>query len=313
VVGTGGKSHYAQLTPLANSEVRNSDTYGVLELMLHPAGYEWRFVAETGKTFTDSGTEPCNGSAADDQVPTAPADLTATAPGSNLVELRWTAASDNVGVTGYEIFRNGAPLATTTSAVTSYSDATVAGGTSYDYQVRARDSAGNVSVPSSTATVTTPAAASVLVFAPEADARVQEANPGTNYGSSYLRADGGSDPDVESHLRFSVNGISGPVQSARLRVHAYTGTADGPAVYGSNGAWSETSVTWSSRPGLLGAATDDKASIGTNTWVEYDVTPLVQANGTYGFALVTTSTDGVDIYSREATGLRPELMVTFGT
>jgi calcineurin-like phosphoesterase family protein len=313
VVGTGGKSHYAQITPVPNSEVRNSDTHGVLELTLHATGYEWRFAPESGKTFTDSGSDSCNGAAADGEAPTVPSNLTAAAPGSNLVELSWTAANDNVGVTGYEIHRNGALLTTTTSAVTSYSDGSVAGSTSYDYQVRARDAAGNVSAPSNSAAVTTPTGSAALGFAPEADARVQEANPSTNYGASYLRADGGSDPDVESHLRFSVSGISGAVQSAKLRVHAYTGTADGPAVYGTGNAWTETGVTWSSRPGRLGAATDDKGSIGTNTWVEYDVTPLVQGNGTYGFVLVTSSSDGVDIYSREANGLQPELMVTFGS
>jgi hypothetical protein len=40
VVGTGGKSHYEIESPLSNSEVHNDDTYGVLELTLHPEGYD---------------------------------------------------------------------------------------------------------------------------------------------------------------------------------------------------------------------------------------------------------------------------------
>ena len=40
VVGTGGKSHYKIESPLPNSEVHNDDTYGVLELTLHPEGYD---------------------------------------------------------------------------------------------------------------------------------------------------------------------------------------------------------------------------------------------------------------------------------
>ena len=61
VVGTGGRSHYGFDTPEANSEVRNDDTYGVLELTLRPASYDWRFVPVEGQTFTDSGTATCVG------------------------------------------------------------------------------------------------------------------------------------------------------------------------------------------------------------------------------------------------------------
>lgn len=61
VVGTGGKNHYDfTAPPLAGEVVRNSDTYGVLLLSLHPTGYDWRFVPEAGKTFTDSGSGSCH-------------------------------------------------------------------------------------------------------------------------------------------------------------------------------------------------------------------------------------------------------------
>ena len=61
VVGTGGESHYPILEPIANSEIHNDNTYGVLELTLHPKGYEWRFVPAGGWTFTDSGSGWCHG------------------------------------------------------------------------------------------------------------------------------------------------------------------------------------------------------------------------------------------------------------
>jgi hypothetical protein len=60
VVGTGGRSHYPILGPIANSEVYNDETYGVLKLTLRPEGYEWRFIAVDGETFTDSGNARCN-------------------------------------------------------------------------------------------------------------------------------------------------------------------------------------------------------------------------------------------------------------
>ena len=59
VVGSGGRSHYEFGPPIANSEVRNSDTYGVLKLALHSTGYDWEFIPQEGKTFTDSGSASC--------------------------------------------------------------------------------------------------------------------------------------------------------------------------------------------------------------------------------------------------------------
>lgn len=61
IVGTGGKnSHRALKRPDPNSEVRNADTYGVLKLTLHKESYDWQFVPESGKSFTDSGTGSCH-------------------------------------------------------------------------------------------------------------------------------------------------------------------------------------------------------------------------------------------------------------
>jgi len=61
VVGTGGRSHYGFGAIRANSEVRHSGTFGVLELTLYPTGYDWRFVPEPGKTFSDAGSGGCHG------------------------------------------------------------------------------------------------------------------------------------------------------------------------------------------------------------------------------------------------------------
>ena len=61
VVGSGGKnSHRAFRIPKPNSEVRNADTFGVLKLTLHPSSYDWEFMPEAGKTFTDSGKGSCH-------------------------------------------------------------------------------------------------------------------------------------------------------------------------------------------------------------------------------------------------------------
>ena len=61
IVGTGGRSQSAlAATPPTGSEQRNSGTFGVLKLTLHPTSYDWQFAPEAGKTFTDTGTQACH-------------------------------------------------------------------------------------------------------------------------------------------------------------------------------------------------------------------------------------------------------------
>jgi hypothetical protein len=60
VVGTGGKSYYPFGSPLPNSEIRNSGTFGVLKLTLRPRSYSWRFIPVAGKSFTDAGKASCH-------------------------------------------------------------------------------------------------------------------------------------------------------------------------------------------------------------------------------------------------------------
>jgi len=60
VVGTGGKNHRPFGEPKPNSEVRDATAFGVLKLTLKPNSYDWQFLPEAGKTFTDSGSGVCH-------------------------------------------------------------------------------------------------------------------------------------------------------------------------------------------------------------------------------------------------------------
>jgi hypothetical protein len=60
VVGTGGRSLNTFKSNLANTEVRNASTDGVLKLTPHPSGYDWEFVPVAGQTFRDIGSDSCN-------------------------------------------------------------------------------------------------------------------------------------------------------------------------------------------------------------------------------------------------------------
>ena len=89
----------------------------------------------------------------DSTPPSIPGTPTAQVGSSSEISLTWTASTDNVGITGYSIFRNGAFIATTTT--TNYQDATLAPLTTYTYTITARDAAGNESLPSTSVSATT--------------------------------------------------------------------------------------------------------------------------------------------------------------
>lgn len=93
------------------------------------------------------------GTGGDTQAPSAPTGLIGTAASSSQINLNWSASSDNVGVTGYDVYRNGTLLKSVTG--TSTSDTGLAASTTYSYYVKAKDAAGNVSVQSSTINATT--------------------------------------------------------------------------------------------------------------------------------------------------------------
>jgi acid phosphatase type 7 len=59
VAGTGGRSHDPLGFATDNSEVRNTNTYGVIKLTLTPGHYTWQFIPEEGKTFADAGSGVC--------------------------------------------------------------------------------------------------------------------------------------------------------------------------------------------------------------------------------------------------------------
>ena len=98
------------------------------------------------------------GTGLDNQPPTPTTLVSAVANGSGEVDLTWTASSDNVGVAGYQITRNGVAFTTVSAATLTYPDTSVAPSTSYTYSITAYDAAGNFSVPNNSIQVTTPAA-----------------------------------------------------------------------------------------------------------------------------------------------------------
>jgi len=97
--------------------------------------------------------------AADNEPPTTPARLRAVAMNANEIKLSWLKSSDNVGVTGYVIYRDRLMLTTVSGTATSFLDTGLAPSTGYVYSVQAVDAAGNASPQSNLTKAKTPAAA----------------------------------------------------------------------------------------------------------------------------------------------------------
>lgn len=104
--------------------------------------------AVSARTTNDTTVPPV-----DTTAPTAPSGLVASAVTQTSARISWTASTDNVGVTGYEIFNGTTSLGTSTT--TSFAATGLTAGTAYSITVKAKDAAGNVSAASTALSVTT--------------------------------------------------------------------------------------------------------------------------------------------------------------
>ncbi|MER7960114.1 discoidin domain-containing protein [Streptomyces sp. NPDC096030] len=104
-----------------------------------------------GNQSADSNTVTRTGETGDTQAPTVPANLALTEPGAGQIRLTWNASSDNVGVTGYEVYADNTLRGSVAGDVTTYTDTQPASAT-VTYHVRAKDAAGNRSANSNAVT-----------------------------------------------------------------------------------------------------------------------------------------------------------------
>lgn len=204
-------------------------------------------------------TDPDSGGA-DTQAPTVPTGLSASAVSSTQINLSWTASTDNVGVTGYKVFRNSSQIGT--SGSTSFSDTGLSPSTLYSYTVAAYDASGNTSAQSTSASATTQAAASSpgtvndlsvsvvsssvlsITFTQVDDGTGQPAkydvrisSPTISWGSASSVSQGtASTPLIGTSIGSSMTKtITGLLPSTQYQVQmiAYRGTLNVNAVYGS--------------------------------------------------------------------------------
>jgi hypothetical protein len=143
---------------------------------------------------------------------------------------------------------------------------------------------------------------------PVADSYVNETSPTTNYGSqTSLRTDGS--PILRSYLRFNVQGLSGNVTRATLRVFANTASSAGCSANSvANNTWSESTLNYNNAP-PVGGALGSSGSFGAGVWINVDVTAYITGNGTYNLALTPLGTTAISFASREAGTNAPQLVI----
>lgn len=220
VIGTGGKE-LRRLGPVkANSEVRSSNSFGVLKLTLHATSYDWQFVPVPGHTLADAGSASC-------------------------------------------------------------------------------------------VTPPPPPPSTMLALSPSADAYTVRNSPNTNFGTrSTLLVD--RSPEARAYFKFNVAGIgSKTVVSAMLRLYAVDPSEAGGRLHRvPSTSWTETTIRWNTQPAYRSTTIGSIGSVVSGTWYEIDVTSVVNVDGTYSFALESSSANGADYVSREGpVSQRPQLVI----
>lgn len=289
--------------------------------------------------MTSDGIRPQQGlvrfsTGADTGRPFAPDEAEANRTAGNDVKVSWRAGWDRDDRTlTYRVYRNGddEPVHTMTADSTfwdrptlSFTDDTVDSGTTYSYRITASDAGdANTSVPSDPVSVTTGGtpSESTLVVEPAADAYVNGAARTANYGPDHKVAVRG-DSAYETYLRFDLpaapDGMT--LTGARLTVHtsgdSFAGSGDAVQARPVTGAWSESSVTYATRPSLSSTVlgTLEKApQLQTDYSMTLDAGALTGSLGdTYDVALTSEGTDSLWLLASESGGSGvPRLTLTF--
>ncbi|MCG8605335.1 IPT/TIG domain-containing protein, partial [bacterium] len=194
-----------------------------------------------------------------------------------------------------------------------------------DTQLRAEVPAGALSGPirvtnaagtaSSTTDFTVSILQSSLVFTPTHDTFVRSNEVLRNNGaSSELRIRLASG-DFDAYLKFNVTGITRPMQMAKLRLSVIDGGSQGGDLYlvsnhyrGTTTPWEELGLVWNNAPPLANGVLASIGAAALGSTVEIDVTPVVNGDGIYSFAISNASSDAVKYDSKEG-AIAPELVI----
>ena len=290
------------MTPGLNpgpNPVVSASALGAVRLTLRPDRADFVATGTTGQL--DNGSVPCQSAGTDTVPPTKPVLATPVAsstPTGASVALSWTASTDDRGVAGYRVRRDGIAVSGDLPAATlTYTDTPLQPSTQYTYTVEAFDSFGNTAL-SDPQTVTTPGTGQVVIQAPGSatqDTYAAANSPAAKGSATTVKVSSSASTSGQqiTYLKFNVTGTSG-VGKATLMLNATsTSSAATATVYGvADTTWSESTMTYPLRPAIgAAAAAPPIAGIAAGQWKSWDVTDLVAGNGTVSLALQQTGTN----------------------
>jgi hypothetical protein len=298
------------------SSVASVDSLGAFQ---DATGASWFFDGQTiyvkapAETGTDTMVIAFAGTGPDLTPPTMPGTPSPMSVGTATATIGWTRSSDNVAVTRYEVSRDGTLVGSVPqpdSGDPSFTDGGLSPATTYSYVVTAFDAAGNSTASQPGSVTTLPGGGSATVTA-TADAKVVSSSPTTNYATTALRVD--ALPDVRSYVKFDTSTITGPVQSATLRIWATSSQSVGFDVFAvGDSSWTETGLTYATQPSgsISSTKLGSSGAVTAGTWKTVDVTALITAPGVYSVVLQTTSSTALALASREDAAHAPQLVLT---
>lgn len=192
----------------------------------------------------------------------------------------------------------------------SYASCTTGGPTPTPTSTGVPPTPTNTPLPPTPTNTPGPGTGSVTVN-PEADAFAIASRPNGNLGgAATLRID--ASPVTNSYLRFNVQGVTGAVTQATLRIYTQSTSTPGFNVHQvADTTWGELTLNGSNAP-ALGSVLNSTGAITANNFVDLDVTSYVTGNGLLSFGLSTAETSLIQVSSREGSN-PPQLVVQFGS
>lgn len=232
------------------------------------------------------------------------------------------------GIVGVEVTITGSSLTGVTDVKfngVSASTFVIDSATQLRAEVPSSASTGQISVTNAAGTAAsvtnfTVVASTSTTFLPVHDAYVRFSTPLSNFATTItLRGRASSLDTLNSFLKFAVTGLAGTVQNAKIRMRVTNASNSGGSIYvatnnlnGSATLWAQTDLNWGTTPQIIGVAFSSVGAVAIDDVVDFNVTSAITGNGTYSFALKSSSGDDVHFSSKEGAN-PPELIIQTGS
>ncbi|WP_426503119.1 DUF7594 domain-containing protein [Dactylosporangium sp. McL0621] len=148
-----------------------------------------------------------------------------------------------------------------------------------------------------------------------ADATVVSDQPDLNQGGATdltVRSASTDKPTATAYVKFTVSGLTGAPAGVQLQLYSYAQSSTGVQVWTAASDWTESAITWNTAPPAGTTMVANMSNLALDTYATADVSSVVTGNGTYTFAITTTSTVSKKFASREVAANPPQLVINTG-